>query len=135
MRSWLMAGAIMALISGCGSAKYAPVSGRITLNGNPLPSAFVTFNPIPKSGSIEAGPTAVGTTDQDGRYTLRVSSNQSGALIGNHRVAITVVNAQGGDAPLSRSARPAPVSIPAHELTFEVKPGGTDEANFDLRSP
>jgi hypothetical protein len=140
MRRCLIAGVGVVLAFGCGSPKFAPVSGTVRLNGQPLANAFVTFNPIPKSGSIDGGPTAVGTTDQDGRFTLRVSADQNGALVGMHRVAITVVNPQASDARLSRSARAPTAAIPSRyndqsKLTFEVRSGGTDEANFDLESP
>jgi hypothetical protein len=142
MRVRVILGVALVLAPGCGSQKFAPVSGRVTLNGEPLANAFVTFNPIPKAASIEGGPTAVGMTDQDGRFSLRVSLDQNGALVGKHRVAITVVNAQAGntDARVGRKGRPLTSAIPSRyndqsDLTFEVPSGGTDQANFELQSP
>jgi hypothetical protein len=142
MRAYVILGVVFVLVSGCGSAKFAPVSGRVTLNGKPLPNAFVTFNPTPKAGSVEAGPSAIGTTDEDGRYTLRVSSTQPGALVGMNRVAITVVSSRAGAdaAPGERRGHRTAGAIPSRyndqsKLTCDVPPGGTDQANFALESP
>jgi hypothetical protein len=128
---------------GCSAPKYAPVSGKVTLNGRPLAGAHVVFNRIPPEGSIESGLSAVGTTDRNGEFTLRVRSNQAGALVGKHRVSISLMRAEAGDTGDARAAprREAPRNvIPARyndktELTFEVHAGGTDQANFDLKSP
>jgi hypothetical protein len=114
----------------------------VTLNGKPLANALVAFNPIPKDGTSEAGPGSVGTTDENGEFTLRVSSNRKGALVGKHRVAISAMgNPQAGesDAPVPRGRRPPVNTIPSRyndksDLTFEVPPGGTDQANFPLKS-
>jgi hypothetical protein len=126
---------------GCGSQKYAPVSGKVTLNGKVLPNAVVVFNRIPSEGSIESGPSAIGLTDENGVYTLRVNSRQSGALIGKHKVAITLMSSGGGDsdAPAPPGSGPRNI-IPKNYnvetvLSCEVPAGGNDHANFDLRSP
>jgi hypothetical protein len=142
MRARLMLGLALALALGCGSRKIAPVSGRVTLNGKPVANALVAFNPIPKEGTSEAGPGSVGTTNENGEFTLMVSPGRKGAQVGRHRVAISAMNPQAGesDARLPRGRRPLVNTIPSRyneksELTFEVPPGGTDQANFPLESP
>jgi hypothetical protein len=142
MRARLMLGLALVLALGCGSRKIAPVSGRVTLNGKPVANALVAFNPIPQEGTSEAGPGSVGTTNDQGEFTLIVSSNRKGALVGKHRVAISAMNPQAGesDARVPRGRRPLVNTIPSRyneksELTFEVPPGGTDQANFPLESP
>jgi hypothetical protein len=127
---------------GCGSRQFVPVSGKVTLNGKPLANALVSFNRIPPEGSIESGPSAVGTTGQNGEFTLRVSLKQAGALVGKHRVAITAMSSQvdpESDAPVAPGGGPRNI-LPARyseksELTFEVPAGGTGQANFDLKAP
>jgi hypothetical protein len=138
---WLLVFALLPTV-GCRSPKFAPVSGKVTLNGQPVAGALVAFNRIPPEGSIESGPSALGTTNQNGEFTLRVSLKQTGALVGKHRVAISLMSSGPGDsdAPVAPGdARPRNI-IPARyndqtELTFEVPARGTDRADFDLKSP
>jgi hypothetical protein len=59
----------------------APVEGVVTFNGAPVEKAGVLFKP-------EIGPFAIGTTDAEGRFTL-TTANHEGALVGNHKVAIS----------------------------------------------
>src|SRR5262245_37730671 len=125
------------LAAGCGPPGLAQVSGRVTLDGRPLPNAGVNFQPVAKAGKVEAGPGSYGKTDADGRYTLRVvGDDRPGAQVGPHRVEIT---AFAGTAADDVDARKAPTSlVPARynretELTFQVK-SGPNEANFELTS-
>jgi hypothetical protein len=136
---WILA-VLFVLPLGC-SPEFAPVKGKVTLNGQPLANAQVVFNRIPPEGSIESGPSAVGTTNEKGEYTLRVSSKQSGAPVGKHKVAITLMNSEGGesDAPAPPGSGPRNV-IPKKyneetDLSCDVPPSGNDHANFDLQSP
>jgi hypothetical protein len=140
MRARVLLLAAVALTPGCGS-KYVPVSGKVTLNGKPLANALVAFNRIPDEGSIEAGPSALGQTNENGEFTLRVSPQQAGALVGTHRVAITLMSSRDGesDAPMPPAVGMRNI-IPARynaktELTCVVPRGGTDQANFELTSP
>jgi hypothetical protein len=57
-------------------------SGRITLDGQPLPYVQV-FSKILKKQQ-----TAFGLTDQDGRYTLIFNSAKEGVEAGNKRIQI-----------------------------------------------
>lgn len=79
--------AVLGLITvGCSKGsglKTGNVSGTVTFNGQPVANAQVVFQP--KQG----GQNAVGTTDAKGRYTLMTGTDQ-GALIGEHRVTVTV---------------------------------------------
>jgi hypothetical protein len=139
---WLVLGTALLLAPGCANQKFAPVSGKVTLNGKPLANATVSFNPIPPDGSIESGPSSVGITDQNGAYTLRVTLKQPGAVVGKHRVSILAMSAQvnsDSDAPVAPSAGPRNV-LPGRysektKLTCEVPSGGTDHADFELSSP
>jgi hypothetical protein len=57
-------------------------SGRITLDGQPLPYAQVFFE------DIENATIAFGLTDKDGRYTLMFNSVKEGVEAGNKRIQI-----------------------------------------------
>ena len=50
MRARLLLGFALVLGPGCGSGKFAPVSGTVTLNGKPLAGALVIFSPVAKPG-------------------------------------------------------------------------------------
>jgi hypothetical protein len=68
---------------GCGS-KLPVVSGTVTLDDRPLPSANVIFMPKDESQSP-----AQGTTDADGNYTLEQEAGIEGIQPGEYSVRIT----------------------------------------------
>ena len=123
---------------GCGGNKVVPVSGKVTLNGKPLANATVTFQPATKD-KREAGPASAGLTNDQGEYTLKLAGkNTSGAVVGEHKVSISALQ---GPAPSSADDNPKPRVdlVPERyntqtELKFQVPPGGTDKANFDLNA-
>ena len=93
MRAIYPAAVVVALCGGCRDIGYqvAPVEGKVTLNGEPLADAHVSFRPVLERYMIEAGPGSVAYTNQQGEFTLRlVDPDQMGAVVGRHRVAITL---------------------------------------------
>ncbi len=79
------------LTAGCGGSAYstAPVSGQVTLDGEPVENATVTFTPI--GGASELGPGSTGRTDAAGNYSLELVGEESpGAIVGTHRVTMAV---------------------------------------------
>jgi len=71
-------------LCGCGRGNYpevATVTGTVTLDGQPLDGAEVTFAP-------PAGRSSSGRTGPDGRYSLSYTKNIEGAVLGTHRVMI-----------------------------------------------
>lgn len=123
---------------GCGdSSQIAPVSGVVTLDGEPLPDAIIGFEPIAAEGQLEAGYGSYGRTDAEGRYTLRSLHKEDGALIGTHRVSVSTVT--GREGPNGEMMGLTPERVPSRynndtELTFEVPTEGTDQANLELTS-
>src|SRR5438552_2640503 len=88
----LIAAALIACL-GCGGSKpynTASVSGRVTLDGQPLAGARLTFQPErgPNAGLL-SGPEAHGETDADGNYSLKTVFDDRGATIGRNRVTIS----------------------------------------------
>jgi hypothetical protein len=128
---------------GCGSSyQMAPVSGKVTLNGQPLANATVAFNPVPKpqSKTSDAGPHSVSKTNEKGEFTLQTTTGENGALVGEHTVAISSIIEDQGDGRPPRGGWPLKDKIPARynsksELTFAVPSGGSTQANFDLKAP
>lgn len=133
----LLAGLLVCAI-GCGNSKIAPVSGRVTMDGKPLVNAMIIFEPI--SDDPNPGPGSKARTDSDGRFTLeQLSGDKIGAMVGKHRVMITAYDGDADEIPSSGSdMKPFRKKIVGDEynvnsnLTFEVPPGGSSEANFNL---
>lgn len=74
---------VTCFLSGCGS-EYATVTGKITLDGQPLPNATVSFMP-----EDDEGRPSFGRTGADGRYSLQETNRVTGALPGKYTVRIT----------------------------------------------
>jgi hypothetical protein len=134
---------------GCGGGSpYVRVSGVVTLNGKPYPGAVVNFQPTGTQHNPYPGRGSYGHTDEHGRFTLVVDDRIAGAVVGKHRVRIATPRAMpaGWDPALGTpdgdpKYRPKPRRdpIPPEWNTnstkeFEVPPGGTDQANFDIVS-
>jgi hypothetical protein len=81
-------GLVALLLTGCGGRRLdvAPVSGTVTLDGAPLKSASVTFQPK------EGGRPSFGVTNEQGHYVLEYSLNELGAKVGACTVRITTEN-------------------------------------------
>ena len=100
-----------ALLSGCGGPKVAPVRGRVTYAGKPVPGGKILFYP-------ESGRMAIGEIGADGTYTLTTFTSGDGALVGAHRVAIESTRVGPG-------SMQAPTSIEEEiELSKKGAPGG-----------
>ncbi len=79
------------LVTGCGGGRFAtaPVSGQVTVDGEPVANVLVTFTPI--GSAAELGPGSTGRTDASGRYTLElVGGDRAGAQPGRHRVTLAI---------------------------------------------
>jgi len=137
-----MAVAAIAILGCSKNPKYVPVSGVVTLNGKPYGKAAVSFQPVGTSENPNPGRGSSAYTDDNGRFVLS-SDDNNGAVIGKHLVRITTrsgaqVEAQPGlgspdNAPANRSTDPIPLEWNwQSEKQFDVPPGGTDKANFDI---
>lgn len=111
-------------LAGCSKQEFelAQVTGLVTYDGRPLPRANVVFQP--KGG---VGTTSIGFTNDQGRYELRFSRREKGAIVGGHEVAINVWPTE---------ENPKPIKVPsryntATELSAEVSPG-SNTCNFEL---
>lgn len=137
--------ALVTAAAGCGSAgadysqlELLAVSGRVTLEGQPLAGAVVTFE-------SPDGQFSYGLTDADGNYSLRLDSVKTGATPGPKTVRISTSRrilglnadegAQGGEVGEGNWETPVSPSTPVErlparyhqtsELKAEVGPGKT----------
>ena len=134
---------VLLVLLGCGAQppRVAQVSGRVTLDSKPLPKASVTFVPMASKENENPGPTAQGMTDAEGRYQLSVDVSTPGAIVGKCRIYITTIlsdpaiDDRDAGGPIRKVRDKVPQKYnQGTELQFEVPPGGSDQANFDLTS-
>src|SRR5262249_26078156 len=117
-------------ISGCNRGSGASVSGTVTLGGNPLDEATITFVPT-AGGQRQAawGPVT------GGKYAI---DSASGLGTGQFRVEISAVRTSSDKAnPNEPTLMTAKDIVPAKynsmsELTAEITPG-KNIANFELQ--
>jgi hypothetical protein len=134
MAIWAAALAVVIPV-GCGGST-SRVSGVVTLNGQPLEGATVSFTPASGDGGGVGGST--GKTDAQGRYTLRtVVGDATGAAVGKHKVTISLYreNPTNPDQAGTETVPPQYSDPAKTELSYDVQSGGTDQANFALVSP
>ena len=104
-------------------SNFGTVEGTVTLDGVPLANASVAF--YPTSGERSSS----GTTDENGKYSLRHTKDITGAFIGEHRVTITVdTDDKKTEAFFLEYIDPKKTKQSA---TVE---GGNNTINFDLKS-
>lgn len=124
-------------LGGCGRdarlPELVPLEGQVTLDGQPLSNATVTF--LPTGDTKGRGAAAI--TDENGRYELEEQDGTLGVVVGSYRVAISkLVNLDGSDftgedlGPMDTNARellPAKYSdLSQSEMTAEVPPDGSN---------
>ena len=92
----MFAGTMALTFSGCGPS-YPPtyqVTGKVTVDGQPLQQGTITFYPT-------QGRSALGKIQPDGSYTLTTFNDDDGAVPGSHQVTIKATQVSGPAAPSS----------------------------------
>ncbi|MCU0717306.1 MAG: carboxypeptidase-like regulatory domain-containing protein [Pirellula sp.] len=124
-------------LSGCGDGgpELASVKGVVTVDGQPVPNATLTF--VPQEGSP-----SYGQTDRNGSYELMFTDVKRGAMLGSHQVSIegqrlskeelAEMKAQGMDVP-DRIVEIPKAYRQAGALTAEVK-RGSNAIDFHLEA-
>jgi hypothetical protein len=105
------------------------VGGTVTLNGQPLPEARVSFQP-------QQGSPSLGVTDALGRYELRYTRELMGAVVGEHAVSISTFRTGSpvSDPPVERRSELVPPRYNRQtELTATVR-RGANQLDFSLES-
>ena len=131
----LAIGFLLVSLSGCGSSSnIGTVEGIVTMDGTPVEGAAVAFHP-------SDGRASIGRTDANGKYELGYLKNESGAIIGSHKVTIStkIYPSEAADSDGNPTMVPGkPETMPPNYsnlsksvLTAEVK-AGQNECNFEL---
>jgi hypothetical protein len=139
---WALAGALLVIAGGFGCSSgdnldRQPISGTITLDGTPLATGTIRFDPA----SAESG-TQVAGSIQSGKYSIPRSE---GPVPGSYKVQITSVEAPKGFEPPA-GKMPGEVIMPKakelvpdkynikSDLTATIKSGQSEAINFTLTS-
>jgi hypothetical protein len=116
-------GMLLLLATGCGQSgpELATVKGRVTLDGRPLETADIVFQP--ENGK----PPSTARTDAEGHYELLYKRGFTGAHVGEHAVRIEFTS----------NIVANPPNIPPRynkqsELRREVKAGEENVFDFEL---
>lgn len=95
----LASSAVCLAIAGCGAQmKVAPVTGTVTLDGQPLEQVSVLFQP-------DNGRPSFGVTDKQGKYQLAYNRGQGGAEVGECTVKVTEMKNDEEEAPMKPVAK------------------------------
>lgn len=142
---------------GCGgkpqrSSELVPAGGVVTMDGQPVAGAAVTFHPASGVGGgppqRDLKPAARAKTDAEGRFRLWTFEEGDGAVPGEHVVTINKVeitasqedpDAEGYDAARAAAEPPPKYIVPekygnpnTSGLTETVSPDGPNDFRFDL---
>lgn len=106
---------VVLTLVGCGGAdlpELATVSGKVTMNGEPVPGIFVMAVPT-------EGRPSYGTVGEDGTYKLEYKKDLPGTVVGPTKISLTWP--QGGGGP----------AIPGEyaNMDYDVTPGAN---NYDI---
>lgn len=75
---------------GASKPKTYPVTGTVSLNGQPVPGATVNFTPKEQAPPGQSGPQAASAvTDEQGKYQIGTFAKGDGALPGEYLVSVT----------------------------------------------
>ncbi len=127
-------------LAGCGGPTLAPVSGTVTLNGEPVDGIRVIFEPIVGQSDVTDREyyTSFGITDESGRYAMQTEVRdklRSGAVVGGVAVRFVCIKRESfmnkGLAD-SRAVHDLPPSARDKSMRYTVESSGSREANFDL---
>jgi glycine/D-amino acid oxidase-like deaminating enzyme len=77
---------LVLLASGCGSGGLVATTGKVTINGNPLPNATVELLP---TGDTPANQKAFGRSDDQGVFTLTNRQGKKGLQAGTYKAVVS----------------------------------------------
>ncbi|GAB6187345.1 hypothetical protein JCM17478_28470 [Thermopirellula anaerolimosa] len=119
----MLAGAALAAIvlggacnRGSDKPKTYPVTGTVTMNGQPVPGATVTFTPKEPAAPGQEGPLAASAvTDNEGKYQIGTFAKGDGALPGEYLVSVTKYEGAGPTGGGSGSEEEYTPPVPGQE--------------------
>lgn len=121
--------AILFTCLGCDTpSPYVPVRGTVTLDGKPLESGIVQFQPA-------AGQVATGEIGPAGAFSLATQAKNAGALAGTYKVTVVAYD------PLASEQTPDSLIVPLRYtrsgtsgLQVTIFPGSTAPVKIELVS-
>lgn len=132
---------LVMLVAGCSgtTSAGAQATGVITLDGSPLPNAFITF--VPKGG----GSSAFATSDAQGNFTVKSAESVTGLAPGEYVVVVESGESSGEEAggesetqgEVSTSGSPIPakyMSDATSDLTVTISEGEQKAVTLELSS-
>ncbi len=131
---------VMAATPGCGGSAdelpREPVSGTVTLDGQPLEAGAIQFFPAPKAGGVAV---SGGSPVEGGAFAI---TREYGLVPGSYKVAINAAEPESRDKRAkghTRKGAPVKDVVPAKYnsetiLTAEIEKGGSNRLKFELLS-
>jgi hypothetical protein len=107
--------ALLSALAGCGGPAKAPVSGKVTFNGEPVDGGTIVLGPL-GSGETKAASAEVG---KDGTFTI----GEGGAMLGKYRVGYTAPQPKASEDPKVNPEPSKYAGLTAEPAEFEVKAG------------
>lgn len=125
-----LASLVVVLLVGCskGGPPFGTVTGRITLEDEPVERAFVEFH---GDGSVCY---AVAPTDEDGKYEMKFEKDREGIPVATYQVQISTqdwLKQEDGSNKVLKERIPKHYVGIDSILTFAVE-SGENSANFEL---
>jgi hypothetical protein len=115
--------ALASFLSGCGGQGAYPAHGKVTFDdGKPLDGAVVVF----RSLSGDRPVTARGQTQGDGTFELSTYKPKDGAVLGSHKVAVSVPQFEHDPKPLRIDPRFCSFEASGLEFTVTSDPAQND---------
>ena len=129
---WYTSAVVVLTLAGCGRPAYqletSPVHGKVTLDGQPLPSGYVV---IPTAH----GRMASGKIQPDGTFVLSTYDEGDGAQVGTHPVVVNEVPPDEFSSVPAQNRVPIPAryaSAGTSGLQVTVKPGEENVLELNL---
>lgn len=124
--------ATLATILGCGGREVPElgyVSGKVTMDGQPMTGVEVHFHPQGEDG----GRSAVGITDSEGNYVLQYFAGEEGTKLGPNKVSIMThwPDGEPGDGEYEKIP---PIYHGQRSTLMETVVEGDNTFNFELKS-
>ncbi|PQO26790.1 carboxypeptidase-like regulatory domain-containing protein [Blastopirellula marina] len=117
--------ALVGLAVGCSGGDLKPVTGVVTMDGQPASGVKVIFVPV-EGGRANS----MALTDAAGRYALAYTTQHSGAKPGAYKVLVVREEPETGQEMIPSQYSSGGKTV----LAAEVVDGGENVFNFDLAS-
>jgi hypothetical protein len=81
----LAGSAVLLVAMGCGERRHTPVTGLVTLDGQPYGNVLITFLSVDDGGSVSP----VGAADDSGNFQMGTETRNNGVKPGKYKVTVS----------------------------------------------